>query len=263
VNRLGTGRHAALLFFAFIVVMQMARRCDKPAPSSNRVSTPVRNPIQDLLRPPAAVQYREGIAVAILVDTSGSMKERVPDADGTRQPKIRIAQRSALNFVKQFDNYAREHPDKTIRLGIYEFSNRGRGPACRPLVQLGPPDPAAAERAISRMIPNGDTPIGDAMITAKRDLDAAAFSKQHILVITDGENTAGYSPVDVTRIISDQSAEARASIYFVAFDVAAEKFNGVRDSGGLILAASNEKDLNQTLDYLLTGKILAEQPVSK
>jgi von Willebrand factor type A domain len=263
MNRLGTGRHAALLFFAFIIAMQAARSCGNPSPSTNRESTPVRNPIQDLLRPPASVQYREGIAVAVLVDTSGSMKDRVQDADGTRQPKIRIAQRAALNLVKQFDSYAREHTDKTILLGLYEFSNRDRGPNCRTLVQLGPPDPVAAQSAISRMTPSGGTPIGDAMITAKHDLDAAALSKQHILVITDGENNAGYSPVDVTRIIANESAEARASIYFVAFDVAAEKFNGVRDSGGLILAASNEKDLNGTLDYLLTGKILAEQPVSR
>jgi hypothetical protein len=49
----------------------------------------------------------------------------------------------------------------------------------------------------------------------------------------------------------------------VAFDVAATKFNAVKDSGGLILAASDETDLKGTLDYLLTGKILAEQPAQK
>jgi len=105
----------------------------------------------------------------------------------------------------------------------------------------------------------GDTPIGDAMIKVKRDVDATGLSKRHILVITDGENTKGYSPADVTRAILSQAEKDRASIYFVAFDVAASTFNSVRDSGGLVLAASNETDLKGTLDYLLTGKILAEQ----
>ena len=101
------------------------------------------------------------------------------------------------------------------------------------------------------------------MIVAKRNLDATGLSKRHILVITDGENTTGYSPSDVTQVISSQSDMDRASIYFVAFDVAAAKFNSVREAGGLVLAASNETDLKGTLDYLLTGKILAEQPNSR
>jgi hypothetical protein len=82
-------------------------------------------------------------------------------------------------------------------------------------------------------------------------------------VITDGENTRGYSPGDVTRVISSQNEADRASIYFVAFDVEASKFNSVRDSGGLVLPASDEIELKGTLDYLLTGKILAEQPVQR
>src|SRR6266481_4751930 len=80
--------------------------------------------------------------------------------------------------------------------------------------------------------------------------------------ITDGENNKGYSPQNVTQIISSQAPEERASIYFVAFDVAATMFDSVRDSGGLVLAASNETDLQGTLDYLLSGKILAEQPLA-
>ena len=32
----------------------------------------------------------------------------------------------------------------------------------------------------------------------------------------------------------------------------------VRDAGGLVLSASNAKELNQTLDSLISGKILVE-----
>jgi uncharacterized protein YegL len=166
--------------------------------------------------------------------------------------------------VNQFDTYARDHSAQRIYLGIYEFSDRsGTMRPVRQVVPLGPPNPVAAQTAISKMVAGGDTPIGDAMIVAKRDVDATGLSKRHILVITDGQNTKGYSPADVTQVISSQSDKDRASIYFIAFDVAAKTFNSVRDSGALVLAASNEHDLNDTLQYLLTGKILVEQPVSR
>ena len=258
LRRHGNGALFFIIIMAFIVTRNRNNR--RPGPPPSRVETPVRNPIEDALRPVAGAQYREGIAAAILVDTSGSMRMSVKDADGAMQPKINIAQRAALNLVEQFDKYAREHSDKTILLGIYEFSARNRGAPSRRVVNLGAPDAAASRSAISNMRAEGDTPIGDAMIMAKRDVDATGLSKRHILVITDGENTRGYSPDDVTRVISSLTEKDRASIYFVAFDVAATKFNAVRDSGGLVLAASNETDLKGTLYYLLTGKILAEQP---
>jgi hypothetical protein len=49
-------------------------------------------------------------------------------------------------------------------------------------------------------------------------------------------------------------------VYFVAFDIAASRFAPVRDAGGLVLPAANAAELNQTLDALLTGKILVEGP---
>jgi hypothetical protein len=260
------GANGGLVLAIFVALAAASGGCDGgrfAPPRSSSVSTPVRNPIEDVLKPAADAQYMEGIAAAILIDTSGSMREKVKDVGGERQPKIAIAQRAALNLVDQFDKYAREHSDKPILLGIYEFSERGESSCCRTVVQLGPPDAVAARAAIMKMRANGDTPIGDAMIKAKRDVDGTGLSKRHILVITDGENTRGYSPGDVTRVISSQNEADRASIYFVAFDVEASKFNSVRDSGGLVLPASDESELKGTLDYLLTGKILAEQPVQR
>lgn len=251
-----------VLLMLFLIVVFGTRRCDREetsTPPPGRVSTPVSNPIEEALTPPAS-EYKEGVAAAILIDTSGSMNEEVKDTDGTRRRKIEIARRAALDIVNQFDTFARDHADKEIVLGIFEFSDRREGPPCRPVVNMGPPEPDAARTAISRMRPEGGTPIGDAMIVAKRALDARGLSKRHILVITDGENTKGYSPADVTRVISSQQDNDRASIYFVAFDVAAAKFNSVKDAGGLVLAASNETELQGTLNYLLSGKILAEQP---
>ena len=251
------------LFVLFIIMLAIGRNPGNPQPASSNSTpryAPVGNPIEDILGTGPSVR-KEGVAAAILIDTSGSMKETVKDATGTLQPKLAIARRSALDFVTQFETYSKEHPDQMVYLGIYEFSDRRHEAPYRKLVAIGPPNVETARTALARMSADGGTPIGDAMIAAKRDLDAAGLSKRHIVVVTDGENNLGYSPSDVTRAILNSKSESdHASIYFVAFDVAASKFNDVKNAGGLVLAASNETDLKSTLDYLLTGKILAEQP---
>jgi hypothetical protein len=162
----------------------------------------------------------------------------------------------------KFAVFAREHPGRPIAVGVYVFSGEDRRPSVRTVVPLGPPDVEKTRAAFSTVTPRGNTPIGNALIEAKHALDATGLSNRHILVVTDGENNRGYSPVDVTSAIMRQSESARASIYFVAFDIAAQRFNPVRDAGGMVLGAVNAAELNQTLDYLLTGKILAEQPAS-
>jgi Mg-chelatase subunit ChlD len=226
-----------LLVLLIIGIVVLARIVDKNPPgsgpsttASTPVSTPVTNPVADLLRRAAGIQQRDGVAAAILIDTSGSMADNVRDTDGKQRPKIQIAQRAALDLVNQFDTYARDHKDQTVYVGIYEFSDRGKK-YCREVVKLGPAgerDANVLRSAVSAMRPDGGTPIGDAMITAKLDIDATGLSKRHILVLTDGENNKGYSPDDVTRTIVGQSEEQRASIYFVAFDIAESRSNRSR-----------------------------------
>jgi hypothetical protein len=221
------------------------------------------NPLEEMLRVSPSTPRREGTAAAILVDTSGSMRETVPDIDSQPKPKIVIARRAAAEVVRRFRQHAETNPGRPLLVGIYEFSARENQPSCRPVIRLGPPSPEEASNVLERMVPDGGTPIGDAMILAKKELDSTGMSRRHILVVTDGENNRGYSPGAVADFLARQPEEDRASLYFVAFDVAADRFNAVRDAGGLVLAAANEKDLNQTLDFILTGKILAEQPTSK
>jgi len=268
-SRRSQGNGVLLLILLAVFAAGKMMEPPKRGPGSANGSAPiaVTNPIEDILRPsaPVNVERRQGVVAAILIDTSGSMSETVKDIDGKRRPKIEIAQRAASGLVAQFGSYAREHRDQPIYLGIYEFSDRGKR-ACREVVKLGPADesdPEAVRSSISNMRADGGTPIGDAMITAKLDMDATGLSKRHIVVITDGENNKGYSPVDVTRTVTTQAEQDRASVYFVAFDIAQDTFNPVRDAGGLVLAASNETELKSTLDYLLTGKILAEQPAQR
>lgn len=228
------------------------------APVFNKPGDPAA--IRDQLKSAAGAARQEGIAAAILIDTTGSMKDPVPGFDRQPKPKIEVAKKALLNLIGQFSAFAQKNPGKKLLVGIYEFSSRKGLPSCRPIVKLGPPDLTAARRGINGLVPDGTTPIGDAMIVAKRELDATGLSQRHLLVITDGENTIGYMPGDVAKVISEEPKADQAAIYFIAFDVGAEVFDSVKAAGGLVLGADSEPQLAETLDAVLAGKILTQLP---
>lgn len=215
--------------------------------------------LEQELTPRTTVEARDGLAAAIAIDVSGSMDEEVAGQNGRKEPKIQIARRAALALVDQFVSYARDHQDEPVQLGLYEFSRRRGDPDCREVVAMGPPDRDRAAAAIARLTADGGTPIGQAMITAKRALDETGLSRRHLLVVTDGENTDGTPPDRVAVAINKRPDAERPAIYFVAFDVEAKRFSRVRDAGGLVLSAANATELNDTLDTLLRGKILVEK----
>jgi Mg-chelatase subunit ChlD len=216
--------------------------------------------IRKEMRAPADVRPQEGIAAAILFDASGSMKDPVRGLHVGKKPKIEIAREAVVGLLGQFGDFAAQHPDRKVLVGVYEFSTRKDQPECRTVVKLGPPDVVAAAKLVQKMVPDGGTPIGDSMIVAQRDLEASGMTHRHLLVVSDGESNRGFTPGDVTRVIGELPENRRSSIYFIAFDVNADLFDPVKNAGGLVLAAGNEQDLRQTLDYILTGKILVEQP---
>lgn len=243
-----------------IAIVQRCRENSPPANIGRTAEAPRASPELDAaLQPKATIAPREGIAAAIAIDVSGSMDDRVAGEDGRRARKIDVARRAARDLVEQFARYADEHKDEPVLLGIYEFSRRNNQPDCRPIMPLGPPDRTRADEALSRLDPEGGTPIGQAMVTAKQALDASGMSRRHMLIVSDGENTDGFKPNDVAAAIAQRPDAERPSIYFVAFDIEARRFNSLRDSGALVLSAANGRELNDTLDMLLKGKILVEK----
>lgn len=221
---------------------------------------PIDGIIDDQLRPRAQPkEMREGLAAAILIDVSGSMARTVASESGTSEAKIEIARRAARDLIDQFARYATDHAGEAVMVGVYEFSHRDGEADCRTIVPMAVPDRAQAESALGRLRAEGDTPIGNAMITAKHALDSTGLTRRHLLVITDGENTVGPAPGPVALGIGRRPEAERPSIYFVAFDIAAGYFAEVQDAGGLVLAATNARELNDTLDSLLRGKILVEK----
>ena len=256
-------RQNVRLLLGLIAIVVLFKACDRepgqqPARQQERAQAEAQL-IDQELTPQKTVEPREGLAAAIAIDVSGSMDESVLGENKRKEPKIAIARRAALDLVEQFAKYARAHTDEPVLLGVYEFSRRGGEPDCREVIPMGPPDRERAAAAIARLDADGGTPIGQAMITAKRALDETGLTRRHLLVVTDGENTDGVPPDRVAIAIGKRPDAERPSIYFVAFDIEASRFSRVRNAGGLVLSAANATELNTTLDTLLNDKILIEK----
>lgn len=249
---------ARRLILASVATLALAA-CVEESGGSEARRTTTDERIDQALTPAQPIQLREGLAAAILIDVSGSMRERVPDETGKPTQKIEIARRAARDLVEQFARYAEERRDEPVMLGIYEFSERDGEPDVRTVIPMGAPDRSRADEALAALRPEGGTPIGGAMVAAKRELDQTGLDRRHLLVVTDGENTGGFEPHRVAAAIGRRPELERPSIYFVAFDVAASRFDRVKDAGGLVLGAANAAELNSTLDTLLRGEILVER----
>lgn len=209
----------------------------------------------------AEVEEGLGVAVAILIDTSGSMKDRAP---GDSRAKYVVAQEALEAMLDATDAFVAKRPDFPIKIGIYTFSS-----SVRTLRPISPYDRSAIKATLAQLPrPGGGTAIGDAMREARPDLYRAGVFRKYLLVVTDGENTNGRNPDQVAREIWRKS-DGGVQTYFVAFDTSPQKFAFLKEVGGDVIGAGTGAELRTALDGIYQGKILAEavggerEPASK
>jgi Mg-chelatase subunit ChlD len=202
----------------------------------------------------AEVDEGVGAAVAILLDTSGSMREKVP---GDTRPKYVVANEALEAMLDATDAFVAKRPDFPIKIGLYTFSSSVR--TVRP---IQPYDRQQIRQALASLPrPGGGTAIGDAMSEARPDLYRSGMFRKYLLVVTDGENTNGQAPDRAAREIF-QKSEGAVQIYFVAFDTSPEKFAFLKEVGGDVMGAGTGPELKRALDGIYQGKILAEAPIA-
>ena len=235
-------RLTAALLVPWLLACEPRSRADRPRGTAAAVDDNA--PYQ------SAVEEGLGAAVAILIDTSGSMKERAP---GDSRPKYLVAQESLLAMLDATDAFIAKRPDFPIKIGVYSFSSGVR--VLRPIKLYDRADVRDALARVPR--PGGGTAIGEAMSEARPDLYRAGVFRKYLLVVTDGENTSGRMPDRVAREIWRKS-EGAVQVYFVAFDTSPEKFSFLKDAGGDVIGAGTGAELRTALDGIYQGKILAE-----
>ena len=132
-------------------------------------------------------------ALAILLDTSNSMEERLP-----------TAQEAAIGFAK------RMRPDDTIE--VIDFNSQVR------IVQPFTSDVAALERAIRGTTVNGSTSLYNAIYISLKELkkerarSADEIRRQAIVVLSDGDDTSSLVQYDE---VLDLAKRSETAIYAI------------------------------------------------
>lgn len=203
---------------------------------------------------------QDGIALAIVYDTSGSMRESVTTTGGKRAAKYLVGNRSLEQIIRRLEKVATNTAaPKRIHAGLFIFKGTGASEA----VKFGPFDAPAMLSWIQQYRgPDSGTPLGATIEAASKAVLNSKFSERHILVVTDGMNTAGPDPVVVMPRIN-KAAEAKGGtvlVHFVAFDIDAKVFAPLKKAGVTVVGAADEKQLGQQLEFILEEKILLEKP---
>lgn len=119
----------------------------------------------------AEVDEGLGAAVAILIDTSGSMKEIAP---GDSRSKYEVAREKIERMLDATDAFVARRPDFPIKIGLYSFSSD-----VDVLQPIQPYNREQVRRALAALRkPGGGTAIGDAMREARPDLYRAGVFRK-------------------------------------------------------------------------------------
>lgn len=194
-------------------------------------------------------------AVAILIDSSGSMTVRESNITFER---VRVARAAAVSFL----DYLR--PDDLV--AIYKFDSKVEQ------IQDFSSNTYAPE-SIFDIKADGMTVLNDAVYKAAEELAKRAEKRKAIIVLSDGGDTRSrYSDEKALKM----AIAAQATIYTIDISTHAERTrfqntkvlkNFAEKSGGKFISAQNGQSLRETLknlaDELRTQYTLSYQPTNE
>ncbi|EXG79057.1 protein kinase domain-containing protein [Cryptosporangium arvum] len=146
--------------------------------------------------------------VLIVLDTSGSMKEKVA---GTKSTRLQLATQAAEASLDYFGT--------NDRVGLWEFSTKLDGPVDhRQLVPISSKNEGALKRALQSLTPKNDTGLYDTardavqLVRAQSDADGI----NAVVLLTDGDNQDPGS-ISPQALLAGLKAEPTVRVYPVAF----------------------------------------------
>lgn len=253
------GRGAARWAGRLIVGLGLlASGCDRsPAPGSGGgATTTVGSPPAEVathLIPLPEADQRLCTAVVILIDTSGSMKEKVRDPSGQQRPKYLIARDALAKIIDYTGQWEKTHADRLLEIALLNFNS-----SASQVLPMGRFDLAKSRQAVNAIPdPGGGTAIGEAVAEAFKALYKSGCVRRYLVCITDGENTVGPPPDRVSRQLFAQT-HGEVEMHFVAFDTSADKFGFLSGVNGYTVEAADGAQLQARLSDIYEKRILAE-----
>jgi Mg-chelatase subunit ChlD len=233
----------------------------RSVPQQSLKKVPQQRARAELFKPielPSPTQ-RLGTAVAVLIDTSGSMGKKVRDNAGQQRAKNEIASAALARIVEVTEHWHRQHPDSALFLGVTGFSG-----VCTTALPMGPFDANRAQAAVKEIArPGGGTAIGLAIEEGFKSLYSTGCIRKHLVCITDGQNTVATPPDLMARQLYAQT-KGDVEIHFVAFDTSADYFAFLKDVNGSTVEAADGAQLQARLVELYEKRILVEaMPVER
>lgn len=253
-----SGRLRSLYALALTSVLLSVGACDDrsnlPAASGSRSSRAVQDEDSGKIGevPLPKADQKVCTAVAILLDTSGSMADKVRDQNKKRVAKHLIARNSLEKIIGHTDDWKKKHPDRALQLALLSFC--GDATTALPMADFNRDAALGALTSIPQ--PNGGTAIGEALKAGFEALYASGCTRKYIICITDGENTVSVPPDVMARQLYSQTG-GEVEIHFVAFDTAPEKFRFLSEVNGYVVPASGN-ELDARLSDIYEKRILAE-----
>jgi len=190
------------------------------------------------------------IAIYVIMDGSGSMASN---------DKWKTANSALIGLGEKIDKYLKDNATKNVLAGIVLF-NDGK----ISVTDFGVVSNNIAQKyqrwikANGNKSPEGGTPIGRSIETAASYFKNDNVKSKHIMVITDGDNTAGPTPYKSITLLKEDKNNV-FSTYFIAFDINASVFNSVKELGCKVFSASNGKELEKQINTIVKEEILLEK----
>jgi hypothetical protein len=201
---------------------------------------------------------------AVAFATSGSMRGSIPSLGGNPEPKHLIARRALASVATRLEKFTAPPadpatPPRSLAFGLYVF-NIDKAAAVLP---LAPFNATKLRNWIdSEGSPRDNTPLGLTMQLAGQALLASPAPHKHLLVLTDGANSSGIEPEDALDLLQRESEKKQTPLFVhvIALGIKPSVFAALKKRGATLIGASDEKQLQTQLDFILENQILLEAP---
>jgi hypothetical protein len=188
------------------------------------------------------------------------MRGTARTASGRLEAKHIVAKRAFGAVIERLERFTAPGADKTAKeldLAIVVFD----GSRPREAIPMAPLNGDIVRRWLETLPqPDSSTPLGDAMAMAGRALVSTPAASKHLLVLTDGINTTGATPLAALTALQNQGQDQPIFVHVLALDIPPAVFSSLQKAGATLIGASDEKQLQSQLDFIFETQILVEAP---